>query len=90
MSKHTPGPWTIRSIPGHLFELRDAHNDPILKIRGGMLPILADSRLIAAAPEMLEALSRLVKAINVPTPDPLIVMATIEQAKAAITKAEGK
>ena len=48
------------------------------------------ANLIAAAPDMLEALSRLIKAINVPTPDPLIVMATIEQAKAAITKAEGK
>lgn len=62
-SKHTPGPWVRRSIPGHLFEIhQEGDKDGIvLRLRGGMVPMLADARLIAAAPELLAA-ARLVDA----------------------------
>lgn len=57
--KHTPGPWRRKSIPGHLFEIHDADENPIFRIRGGMMPTLSDAVLIAAAPELLHALQRI-------------------------------
>lgn len=62
-AKHTPGPWTRRSIPGHLFELYTDAGDPILRIRGGMMPSLEDARVLEAAPELLEV-ARLVAALT--------------------------
>lgn len=55
-AKHTPGPWSRKSIPGHLFEIHDADENPVFRIRGGMMPTLSDAMLIAAAPELLAAL----------------------------------
>lgn len=60
MSKHTPGPWryeestkTIRSVP---------KNDWIASMGSwdGSVPTAANARLIAAAPELLEALRAVV------------------------------
>lgn len=56
MAKHTPGPWQRRSIPGHLFELKNAAGDIVLRIRGGMMPTLDDARVLEAAAEMAELL----------------------------------
>lgn len=58
MSKPTPGPWERKSIPGHLFELHNSSGDIVLRIRGGMVPTLADARLLEAAPQMLDALRK--------------------------------
>lgn len=43
-----------RTDPGRLFEVT-ADGQPLLRVRGGMFPTAADARLIAAAPELLEA-----------------------------------
>jgi 16S rRNA C1402 N4-methylase RsmH len=58
MSKHTPGPWVIERDLGHTFIIAEA---------GGMCADLGvsspsqddNARLIAAAPELLEALKTL-------------------------------
>jgi hypothetical protein len=53
---HTPGPWTVEGSPGTTFGLVGPDGFHILKIRGGMLPVTANARLITAAPTMLAAL----------------------------------
>ena len=71
MSKHTPGPWTLTHVAGsnfsvQRFEIRGAFGDkpniyPIFnralgEIEGARICVSpADARLIAAAPELLEA-----------------------------------
>jgi len=53
--KHTPGPWTHRSIPGHVFEILSGEHI-VFRVRSGMMPVLADADLLAAAPDLLEEL----------------------------------
>ena len=43
--------------------------------------------LFAAAPELLAALEIMVRAFNVATVDPLVALASIEKARAALAKA---
>lgn len=83
----TPGPWTRRSIPGHLFELQGADGNPVLRIRGGMMPALDDARLLEAAPELLAAAESLLW--NMPAPRSRVRMAEWEALRAAIAKARG-
>ena len=96
--KHTPGPWEIRTYD-HLksFELRSPkHSWPIAYIRklAGRGPDSipktsqqANAHLISAAPELLEALSTILKFLESDAwnPRPSIILA-----KKAISKAEGK
>lgn len=49
-----------------------------------------DAPLLCAAPELLEALERMVRAFNVKEIEPLVAFVTIEQARAAIAKAKGE
>jgi len=65
MSKHTPGPWgTEESLPrgddGHISVWVSHHGNGITEIVRGenLKERRANARLIAAAPEMLEALNR--------------------------------
>lgn len=85
-AKHTAGPWERKSIPGHLFEIQDSAANPVLRIRGGMMPTLEDARLIAAAPELLAALEAIVEIEEGPgeTDRPQMIAA-----RAAIAKAIG-
>jgi hypothetical protein len=78
---HTPGPWITEDFAGVW-----AGNLELAKIRGEQgLPREANARLIAAAPEMLEALTILA---NI---DPSEITAEdIRKARAAIAKATGK
>lgn len=98
-SKHTPGPWRIESwasilhicANGHTGAIADIHQDlgvpyndkEALAVRD------ANARLIAAAPDLLEALqtaTRLLRLLNAPgTNDP--IEAAVYKANAAITKA---
>jgi len=90
MSKHTPGPWDMKpcSAGGGLLIRGDAgkHSQASLQI----VPI-EDARLIAAAPEMLEALDRLlwwasVRAEGLHGTE----LDAINSARAAIAKATGE
>ena len=60
MNKHTPGPWSVINI--HADPVVVAHNGQ--SITGPWTKLteedLANARLIAAAPELLEALSKIV------------------------------
>ncbi len=92
--KHTKGPWIIG--PYYKETVTESDTDDVIAQPGRNFSTInpsqtleANAHLIAAAPDMLEALDRLIRAVNVPIPDPLIVMATLEQAKEAISKAKG-
>jgi hypothetical protein len=55
MSAHTPGPWQVDIDDGDVTVFSGGVN--IAKIHGGEAEYLANAQLIAAAPEMLEALT---------------------------------
>ena len=83
MSAHSPGPW---KLGGH-------YDDTVISVRGGVVvddPDLtdADLRLIAAAPELLAALKDLIDRIDVTSYWHLA--SSVDEAKAAIAKAEGQ
>lgn len=80
MNKHTPGPW---SEPGTFGATR-------FEVQGGnrrvaVVDTIEDARLIAAAPELLDALEGLLNALPSATTHPAIA-----QARAAIRKATGE
>ena len=52
----TPGPWTAECVPGTTLTIKGPDGFPVFRIRGGMLPVDADARLIASAPDLLAAL----------------------------------
>jgi len=96
MSKHTPGPWEVR--PGEPWVIAKAYGD-MKSVVHLNLPVRqseeqqANSRLIAAAPELLNALIRImpfVDCIAVITPEDFIEYpSALAAAKAAIAKATG-
>lgn len=92
MSAHTPGPWLI---------LPEESDKPYLRIRGNRLggqykianvltagdaETLANARLIAAAPELLEALKQAIEALS--CGDPNARMNALRDCPAAVVKAE--
>ncbi len=98
MSAHTPGPWGI------VFNWKSRK---VISSNGGTIcsdwgyPFElkeADARLIAAAPELLEALKRLVENIHdyesvnnlAPNPGKQDCWQSVTQARAAIAKATNK
>ena len=93
MSKHTPGPWQIGKNFGSV-----VCDTPVPGIRGsddteyygGHLiaesVTEANARLIAAAPELLEALKELMVAADRVSAEPVTWLG---KARAAIAKAEG-
>lgn len=90
MSGHTPGPWTVVGASNDLRivysdgELRshvaDLHSMSLCDEHGSLR---ANAALIAAAPDMFDALRAIVDAFG--DRDSLL----IDQAKAALAKAEG-
>ncbi len=112
MSKHTPGPWRIGGLVRQIMEDRKgrgAKTEGFDRVVAVMPPwhednsteLEANAHLIAAAPELLEALAALTKmcgAVQVFEQGDASVrgvkwagdfMATLEKAQAAIAKAEG-
>lgn len=100
MSKHTPGPWTARRVDNQEWEIDALDGDRTLAHsswiglasvygsdnmpREGRMVAEANASLIAAAPEMLDALKLVVDTFeNGGWPS-----ATIVVAKAVIAKAE--
>ena len=59
---HTPGPWTARRMHTGGFDIMDPRNRDVVTVYGGGVETEsreANARLIAAAPDLLEALRQL-------------------------------
>jgi len=84
-TKHTKGPWKIKegTIHNHVIS---GNGEYIAGVQDGINDI-ADAQLIAAAPELLEALKQLVSAHN--SGDWRNIGTAKNYAKQAIAKAEG-
>lgn len=93
MSKHTPGPWILTSMGWSVY------SDPAASFRHvatvahnkatRTLESAANGRLIAAAPDLLEALKQFVNALDghdCPTPQPIVCRFCM--GRLAIAKAE--
>lgn len=92
MSKHTPGPWRV--IPpysgGHYAVQRGREGGFIVKGLGADRGE-ADARLIAAAPELLAALTMIYEITQTPSSDDWQSLQNIAATAAtAIRKAEGR
>lgn len=98
MNKHTPAPWTQRTAgdptPGQGTQIY-AKNGNIATIHYGVVDIdiaLANARLIAAAPELLEALHLGEYLLTIPAIQDIDNQAIRDfatKARAAIAKAQG-
>ena len=95
MSKHTPGPWHVvchtsedgRIGPGDDWTVYGRNTTHAIAFEGGHNPHAeADARLISAAPDLLEALIRLMGK----TSDLQDALDAAKQARAAIAKATGE
>lgn len=82
MSAHTPGPWRYDYEVGYCGEIVASNGQTICTFNDEPLP--SHARLIAAAPELLEALIDLVALYPLDSTD-----AIITSARAAISKATG-
>ena len=109
-TKHTPGPWTLSARPTYqsendkAFWFRDVVNEPrtvrIARVSGvGEDRAMANARLIAAAPDLLEACRELWFAIQVipvdwnnPEAKELSEKAidAMDEAEIAMNRAEGR
>jgi hypothetical protein len=93
MSKHTPGPWRYwicrvdNRLDPPMYDYAQFANPKEHVFRAPMLYLReADARLIAAAPELLEALKL---AVRQNEHDMLMTGEELRNARAAIAKAEG-
>ena len=102
MSKHTPGPWKagrpdMATIDDNGFESKWIYaGEKYLANASSMdIPdwneVMANARLIAAAPDLLQELKHLVAIINPCLESSIAIpgLATLNAAKAVIAKAEG-
>jgi hypothetical protein len=103
MSKHTPGPWVVDEANTNLVaRLVNGVYEYVCAVEPSSFSTRecsddqeeSDARLIAAAPELLEALKAIELALKLPTVTPAQVLhesSVIRQGiRAAIAKAEGK
>lgn len=93
-AKHTPAPWTVtdtgvRDVGGYIAFTPKAFHYPNQDERyeKEILEREANARLIAAAPELLEALKEIIYSCEIPFCDPSEL---VIKARAAIAIAEGK
>lgn len=96
-SKHTPGPWCIkdhRNVSEGFTIAAPRANDPFYDGIAHLVDVEADARLIAAAPDLLEALRELTDDVadrfdlDSPSTNPGI-KSTVAAARAALAKATG-
>ena len=96
---HTPGPWRYEELNGAIY--RDGNIDPFVSVHSLGDKQHATGRLIAAAPEMLEALEKMTELADQLLNEVLHERATkptdgdeeqaeIDQARAAIAQARGE
>jgi len=95
MPQHTPGPWQIMtrdSVGDNIFTESKPHRR-IANTYGDAEEYIANARLIAAAPDLLAALERIVAKYEAAPDGPLgcgFVNGDFFAARAAITKARGE
>ena len=87
---HTPGPWHWTTHPDGTMITNDSGASLALwPSQGGSVEQCANGRLMAAAPDLLAALQKLIGAIDrLPGNNPLDGLA--DEARAAIARATGK
>jgi hypothetical protein len=85
MSKHTPGPWCMESFFHGQYDVYSEVTDDF--ISGGTISE-ADARLIAAAPDLLEALEKVVSFVD--AGQGTWTVEEQQKARAAIAKAKGE
>lgn len=66
---HTPGPWKVKTYKGEplrptTFEVHNHAGLLICSVNIGMSDVVTNSNLIAAAPELLEALEDLIRIVK--------------------------
>lgn len=83
-SKHTPGPWTIETYHNAFFRIVRDRDSAELPSECGP----ANAALIAAAPELLEALERIFR--HYCANDDLLMNNAIRESQAILTKARGE
>lgn len=81
-TKHTPGPWLMCESATHV-TVTNAHGDAVFHDDKRIPGVMADARLIAAAPDLLEALRFVLKYEGMGA----VTEATV---RAAIAKATGE
>lgn len=94
MSKHTPGPWGHKTWDvnkdGEFNYTVEKDDKSICEIVGTGEQAEANARLIAAAPELLEALKVCSAELFAQCADHPRAMLFVKEARAAIAKAEGE
>lgn len=85
-TNHTPAPWKkIIAQPGTMLEVVSENNEYVCSLLGGEEHKQANGRLIAAAPELLEALRAMIDmATDNRTHGPEIMQAVTVIAKATL------
>ena len=95
MSNHTPGPWTMIGLAADWIGIHTPDGTTLARVdRDGAEIALANARLIAAAPELLEALDGVYQlvinhfpVVGVPPPH---AVPEVERARLALAKAAEK
>lgn len=66
MSKHTPGPWVHipASYPNHEHQINNDNGSLVASVPDSRLNAAANAQLIAAAPELLDALRHAVQMLG--------------------------
>lgn len=92
MASNTPGPWTIIQLPSMAYGI-DAKVGP-LHVCPAIAHGLADATLIAAAPDLLDALQGLNEMIPMIAikyeEHRVILQVAVDRARIALAKAEGR
>jgi hypothetical protein len=99
MEKHTPGPWEVFTpqISGNTFGIDGPRGEAVVffgRDKENGIYSIHNARLIAAAPELLEALENLLKAVEWTETKPVHHLTRLgrgmAKAKIAIAKAAGE
>jgi hypothetical protein len=90
MNKHTPGPWYIDPIKAHANGNRRIMAEQCTPVAVVPDHLVAEARLIAAAPDLLDALEDLVSLCKHGLDGEHDIEAELADARAAIAKARGE
>lgn len=91
-SKHTPAPWRISDNPRTPYLVYGSNDYAVAdcKVYHNKTDINADMNLIAAAPELLEALELIANCVTKPNEPTELGEYEMDKVKAAIAKAKGQ